>query len=60
MLGGGQGPGKIAAMGGRRVPGDVVAAAGPFAVGGVTTALVHVPRTRAVVQRLDDRWYMLI
>jgi membrane-associated phospholipid phosphatase len=47
-------------MGRRRVPGDVVAAAGLLAVGVVTTALVHVPRTRAVVQRLDDRWYALI
>jgi undecaprenyl-diphosphatase len=47
-------------MGRRRVPGDVVAAVALLAVGGITTALVHVPRTRAVVQRLDDRWYALI
>jgi undecaprenyl-diphosphatase len=47
-------------MGRRRVPGDVVAAVALLAVGVVTTALVHVPRTRAVVQRLDDRWYALI
>ncbi|MFL6128155.1 MAG: phosphatase PAP2 family protein [Mycobacteriales bacterium] len=44
----------------RRVPGDVAAAAGLLAVGAVTTALVHMPRTRAAVQRLDDRWYALV
>ena len=45
---------------GRRVPADVAAAAGLLGAGVVLTALVHVPRTRAAVQRLDDRWYALV
>jgi membrane-associated phospholipid phosphatase len=44
----------------RRVPVDVAAAAGLLGVGAVVTALVHVPRSRAVVQRLDDGWYGLV
>jgi undecaprenyl-diphosphatase len=39
------------------VPVDVAAAAGLLTAGVVTTALVHAPRTRAAVQRLDERWY---
>jgi membrane-associated phospholipid phosphatase len=44
----------------RRMPVDVAAAAGLLGVGVLTTALVHVPRSRAVVQRVDDRWYAFI
>jgi undecaprenyl-diphosphatase len=45
---------------GRRVPADVAAAAALLAGGVAVTALVHAPRTRGAVQRLDDRWYALI
>jgi len=45
---------------GRRVPADVAAAAGLLGAGAVLTALVHIPRTRAAVQRLDDRWYAVV
>jgi membrane-associated phospholipid phosphatase len=47
-------------MTGRRVPADVAAALGLLGVGGAVTVLVHVKRTRAVVQTLDDRWYALV
>lgn len=41
----------------RRMPRDVAAGAILIGVGTGVTALVHVPRTRAAVQRLDDRWF---
>lgn len=44
----------------RRVPVDVVAALGLLGLGAATTALVHVPRTRAAVQHVDDRWYAAV
>ncbi|HZB50343.1 MAG TPA: phosphatase PAP2 family protein [Mycobacteriales bacterium] len=44
----------------RRVPVDVAASVALLGGGAVLTALVHVPRSRAVVQRLDDRWYALV
>jgi undecaprenyl-diphosphatase len=44
----------------RRVPADVAAAAGLLTAGVVITVLVHAPRTRAAVQRLDERWYELV
>jgi membrane-associated phospholipid phosphatase len=51
---------KIAVMEDRRVPPDVAAAAGLLALGGAITVLVHVPRTRVLVQRVDDAWYHLL
>ncbi|HST64498.1 MAG TPA: phosphatase PAP2 family protein [Mycobacteriales bacterium] len=39
---------------------DVVAAVVALAAGAVVTVLVHVPRTRALVQQVDDGWYHLV
>ena len=44
----------------RRRPVSETATLGLLAVGAGITVLVHVPRTRAAVQRLDDRWYALV
>lgn len=45
---------------GSRVPADVAAGLGGLAVGAAVTALVHAPRTRPLVQRVDDGWYHLV
>jgi undecaprenyl-diphosphatase len=42
------------------VPPDVVAALASLGVGAATTALVHAPPTRVLVQRVDDAWYHLL
>jgi undecaprenyl-diphosphatase len=47
-------------MASRRVPADVAAALGSLAAGVAVTVLVHVPRTRVLVQHLDDGWYHLV
>jgi undecaprenyl-diphosphatase len=43
-----------------RVPADVAAGLGSLAAGAALTVLVHVPRTRVLVQRVDDEWYHLV
>jgi membrane-associated phospholipid phosphatase len=43
-----------------RVPTDVAVGLGGIAVGAAVTALVHAPRTRPLVQRVDDGWYHLV
>ena len=43
----------------RPVP-PAAAALGLLGAGAAITVLVHVPRSRAAVQRLDDRWYALV
>jgi undecaprenyl-diphosphatase len=47
-------------MASRRVPADVAAGLGSLAAGAALTVLVHVPRTRALVQRVDDGWFHLV
>ncbi len=44
----------------RRVPPDVAAGLAGMAAGAAVTALVHWPRTRPLVQRVDDGWYRLV
>lgn len=44
----------------RRMPADLVAGLAGIAVGAAVTALVHAPRTRPLVQRVDDGWYRLV
>jgi membrane-associated phospholipid phosphatase len=43
-----------------RVPADLAAGLAGIAVGAAVTALVHTPRTRPFVQRVDDGWYHLV
>jgi undecaprenyl-diphosphatase len=47
-------------MASRRVPADVAVALGSLAAGTAVTVLVHVPRTRALLQQVDDGWYHLV
>src|SRR5829696_8830082 len=44
----------------RRVPVEGVAGLGWLAVGAAVTTLVRQPRTRPLVQSIDDRWYGLV
>src|SRR5512133_1143010 len=44
----------------RRVPADLLAGLGCLAAGAAVTALVRAPRTRPLVQRVDDGWYRLV
>jgi undecaprenyl-diphosphatase len=44
----------------RRVPAELAAGLAGIAAGAVVTALVHRPRTRPLVQRVDDGWYRLV
>lgn len=44
----------------RRVPADVAAGLASLTAGGPPTVLVHLPRTRALVQRVDDGCYKLV
>jgi membrane-associated phospholipid phosphatase len=47
-------------MASRRIPADVAAALGSLTAGAAVTVLVHVPRTRALLQHVDDGWYHLV
>lgn len=47
-------------MASRRVPADVAAGLASLTAGGLPTVLVHVPRIRALVQRVDDGCHHLV
>src|SRR3954471_7726884 len=44
----------------RRMPTQLVAGLAGIAAGAAVTALVHTPRTRPLLQRVDDSWYRLV
>jgi len=44
----------------RRLSADLVAGLGGIAAGAAVTVLVHAPRTRPLVQRVDEGWYRAV